>query len=189
MQITVQQYIASQIIIAISYTCLGLTYCSKKRKIILALSFLANFTNACAYLLLGAYTSASMCAISIARDIVFIIDEKINGKSEKTTKKDVFILMGVYAVSAISIILTFNGWKSLLYAVASMLYTYSIWQKNNKVYRLMGILCHIIVIIESVAIKSIAGLILQSIVLICTIIMFIKSKNEEKRHKIKGVKI
>ena len=179
MQITVQQYIASQIIIAISYTCLGLTYCSKKRKIILILSFLANITNACAYLLLGAYTSASMCAISITRDIVFIIDEKINGKSNKIVKKDVFILIGVYIVSIISIILTFNGWKSLLYAVASMLYTYSIWQKDNKVYRLMGILCHIIVIIESVAIKSIVGLILQSIVLVCTIIMYIKSKNEE----------
>lgn len=181
MQITVQQYIASQIIIAISYTCLGLTYCFKKRKIILILSFLANFTNACAYLLLGAYTSASMCAISITRDIVFIIDEKINGKTKKIVKKDVFILIGVYIVSIISIILTFNGWKSLIYAIATMLYTYSIWQKDNKVYRLMGILCHIIVIIESVAIKSIAGLVLQSIVLVCTIIMFIKSKNEEKQ--------
>lgn len=181
MQITIQQYITSQIIIAISYTCLGLTYCSKKRKIVLTLSFLANFTNACAYLLLGAYTSASMCAISIARDIVFIIDEKINGKNKKIVKKDVFILIGVYIVSIISIILTFNAWKSLIYAIATMLYTYSIWQKDNKVYRLMGILCHSIVIIESVAIKSIAGLVLQSIVLVCTIIMFIKSKNEEKQ--------
>lgn len=183
MQITNQQYIISQIIIAISYTCLGLTYCSKKRKIILTLSFLANFTNACAYLLLGAYTSASMCAISIARDIVFIIDEKINEKSEKTTKKDVFILIGVYIVSIMAIILTFNGWKSLLYAVASMLYTYSIWQKNNKIYKFIGIPCYIIVIIESIAIKSILGLVLQSIVLVCTVIMFIKSKNEEKQLK------
>lgn len=183
MQITVQQYIASQIIIAISYTCLGLTYCSKKRKIILILSFLANFTNACAYLLLGAYTSASMCAISIGRDIVFIIDEKINGKNNKIVKKDVFILIGVYIVAIISIILTFNGWESLLYAVASMLYTYSIWQKNNKMYKFLGIPCYIIVIIESIVIKSVLGLILQSIVLVCTIIMFIKTKNEEKQLK------
>lgn len=183
MQITNQQYIISQIIIAISYTCLGLTYCSKKRKIILTLSFLANFTNACAYLLLGAYTSASMCAISFVRDIVFIIDEKINGKSKKTTKKDVFILIGVYIVSIISIILTFNGWKSLLYAVASMLYTYSIWQKNNKIYKFIGIPCYIIVIIESIAIKSVLGLVLQSIVLVCTVIMFIKSKKDEKQLK------
>lgn len=183
MQITVQQYIASQIIIAISYTCLGLTYCSKKRKIILILSFFANFTNACAYLLLGAYTSASMCAISIARDIVFIVDEKINGKNNKIVKKDVFILIGVYIVAIISIILTFNGWKSLLYAVASMLYTYSIWQKNNQMYKLLGIPCYIIVIIESIVIKSVLGLILQSIVLVCTIIMFIKTKNEEKQLK------
>ena len=184
MQITNQQYIISQIIIATSYTCLGLTYCSKKRKIILTLSFLANFTNACAYLLLGAFTSASMCAVSIGRDIIFIIDEKINGKSEKIAKKDIFILIGVYAISMISIILTFNGWKSLLYAVASMLYTYSIWQKNNKIYKFLGIPCYMIVIIESIVIKSILGLVLQSIALVGTIVMFRKSQNEEKQHSI-----
>lgn len=179
MQMTTQ-YIISQIIIAISYTCLMLTYCLKKRKVILLLSFLANFTNACAYLLLGAVTSASMCAVSIGRDVLFLIDEKIHGKSKKTAKKDILMLIGVYIVSIISVIITFSGWKSLLYAAATMLYTYSIWQKDNRIYRCLGIPCHIITIIESIAIKSIVALIFQSILLISTIVMFRKSKEQEK---------
>ena len=182
MEITIQ-YIFSQIAIIFVYLFLILTYCVKNRKIILGLSLGSNLLNALAFILLGAYTSASMCAISIGRDIVFIIDEKINGKNNKIVKKDVFILIGVYIVAIISIIFTFNGWESLLYAVASMLYTYSIWQKNNKMYKLLGIPCYIIVIIESIVIKSVLGLILQSIVLVCTIIMFIKTKNEEKQLK------
>ena len=177
MQITTQ-YIISQIIIIISYTCLTLTYCAKKRKIILILSFLANFSNACAYLLLNAYTSAAMCGIYILRDIIFIIDEKINGKSSQITKKDIGILAVVYAISIISIVLTFKGWGGLLYATASMLYTYSIWQKNNKIYKFMGVPCHILVILESIYIKSIFGFILQFIVLTSTIIGIHKEKKE-----------
>jgi len=174
-------YIASQIVTIFVYIFLSLTYCVKSRRLILGFSFTSNFLNAIAFILLGAYTSSAMCAISILRDIIFLIDEKINGKSDKITKKDVGILALIYGICAVAITLTYKGTLTLLYATGSMLYTYSIWQKDNKVYRLMGILCHSIVIIESVAIKSIAGLVLQSTVLVCTIIMFIKSKNEEKQ--------
>ena len=126
------QYIASQIVTIFVYVFLSLTYCIKNRKLILAFSFLSNFLNSIAFILLGAYTSASMCAISIFRDIVFLIDEKINGKSNKITKKDIAILVLIYGISIISIIFTFKGFLTLLYAAGSMLYTYSIWQKNNK---------------------------------------------------------
>lgn len=180
MQITTQ-YIISQIITIFSYSCLAATYCIKKRKAILILSFLANFLNICAYFLLGAYTSSAMCGISILRDIIFIIDEKINGKSEKITKKDIYILIGVYAISIVSILLTFKGFKSLMYTVAVMLYTYSIWQKNNKIYRYLGIPCGILVLLDCIYIQSIFGIILQSIVVICIMIGAYKSRKEQKQ--------
>ena len=182
MEITTQ-YILSQIITIISYTCLAVTYCIKKRKTILVLSFSANFLNACAYFLLNAYTSSLMCGVSILRDIVFIIDAKINGKSDKIAKKDIFILIGVYAVSLAAIAITFKGFGSLMYTAAAMLYTYSIWQKNNKIYRYLGILCGILVILDCIYIKSIFGFILQSIVVTCTIIGVIRSRKEERTPK------
>ena len=103
------QYIASQIVTIFVYIFLSLTYCVKNRKLILGFSFLSNFLNCVAFILLNAYTSAAMCAISIFRDIVFIIDQKINGKSDKITKKDYAILALIYGISIISIILTFKG--------------------------------------------------------------------------------
>ena len=118
-----------------------------------------------------------MCAISIFRDIIFLIDEKINGKGDKITKKDVAILAFVYGICAMAIACTFEAPLTLLYATASMLYTFSIWQKNNKLYRFLGIPATLIVIVDSIIIKSVFGVILQCIVLITSIVGFVSHKD------------
>jgi len=176
------QYILSQVVIIFVYLFLSLTYCVKSRKLILTFSFLSNFLNSIAFILLGAYTSSAMCAISIFRDIIFLIDEKINGKSDKITKKDVALLALVYGICAIAITCTFNGISSLLYATGSMLYTFSIWQKNNKLYRFMGIPVTLIVIVDSILLKSIFGVILQGVVLITSIVGFSRTENKAENH-------
>ena len=178
------EYILSQIIIIFVYIFLSLTYCVKNRKLILAFSFLSNFLNAIAFVLLKAYTSSIMCGISILRDIIFIIDQNINGKSNVISRKDIGILAFIYSLSLISIISTFNGFLSLLYAAGSMLYTYSIWQKNNRVYRFLGIVVTVIVIFDSINIKSISGVILQGVVLITSIIGYISVMKEEKDRRV-----
>lgn len=176
-------YVLSQIVTIFVYIFLSLTYCVKSRKLILGFSFLSNFLNSIAFILLGAYTSSAMCAISILRDIIFLIDEKINGKSNKITKKDIGLLAIVYGICGIAIICTFKGPLTLLYATASMLYTFSIWQKNNKLYRFMGIPVTLIVIIDSIIIKSIFGVILQVIVLITSIMgFFSQTKNKKDKY-------
>ena len=174
------QYILSQVVIIFVYLFLSLTYCVKSRRLILAFSFLSNFLNSIAFILLGAYTSSAMCAISIFRDIIFLIDEKINGKSAKITKKDIALLALVYGICTIAIISTFNGFSSLLYATGSMLYTFSIWQKNNKLYRFMGIPVTLIVIVDSILLKSIFGVILQGVVLIVSIAGFVSQKENKE---------
>lgn len=174
-------YVLSQIVTIFVYIFLSLTYCVKSRKLILAFSFTSNFLNAIAFILLGAYTSSAMCAISIFRDIIFLINEKINGKSDKITKKDVAILALIYGICIIAIACTFKGLLTLLYATGSMLYTFSIWQKNNKLYRFLGIPVTLIVIVDSIIIKSIFGVILQCVVLITSIVGFIShTENKEK---------
>lgn len=179
MELTVT-YILSQIVTIFVYVFLSLTYCVKNRKVILVFSFTSNFLNAIAFILLGAYTSAAMCAISILRDIIFLIDEKINGKSKKITKKDIVILAFIYTLSIISIVITFKGFLTLLYAIASLIYTFSVWQKNNKIYRLLGIPVILISLCDSIYIKSIFGVILQTVVLITSIAGFITSVMKER---------
>lgn len=175
MSLTIQ-YIASQIVTIFVYIFLASTYCLKNRKAILACSFISNFLNAIAFILLNAYTSAAMCVISIFRDILFIIDQKINGKSNKITKKDIALLVLIYGISVVSIIFTYKGPLSLLYAAGSMLYTFSIWQKNTKLYRFLGIPVTLIVICDSINIKSVFGVILQGIVLVTSIRGYIAYK-------------
>lgn len=177
------QYIASQIIVIFVYVFLSLTYVVKNRKLLIAFSFMSNFLNAITFILLGSYTSSAMCAISIFRDIVFLIDEKINGKSKVITKKDIVLISIIYSLSLISIIATYNGPLSLLYACGSMLYTYSIWQKNTKLYRFMGIPVTLIVIVDSIVIKSVFGVVLQGVVLVTSCIGFFSNKEKEE-HKI-----
>jgi len=173
------QYILSQIATIFVYILLSLTYCVKSRKMILAFSFSANFLNSIAFILLGAYTSSAMCAISIFRDVIFIIDEKLNGKSDKITKKDVALLVLVYVICIIAICATFKGPSTLMYTIASMLYTFSIWQKDNKIYRVLGIPVILISILDSIIIKSIFGVILQGIVLITSIVGVYSHKKEK----------
>ena len=173
-------YILSQVIIIIVHVFFALTYCVKNRKLILAFSFISNFLNSIAFILLGAYTSAAMCAISIFRDILFILNEKKYGKSDKITKRDVALLALIYGISIISIILTFRGFWTLMYTAASMIYTYSIWQKNNALYRFLGIPINLISICDSIYIKSIFGVVLQCVVLITSTLGFISYIKENK---------
>ncbi|MBR3881749.1 MAG: YgjV family protein [Clostridia bacterium] len=177
------QYIASQIIVIFVYVFLSLTYVVKNRKWIIVFSFMSNFLNAITFILLGSYTSSAMCAISILRDIIFLIDERINGKSKVITKKDMVLISFIYSLNLISIYFTYNGPLSLLYACGSMLYTYSIWQKNTKIYRFMGIPVTLIVIVDSIVIKSVFGAILQGVVLITSCIGYFSNK-DSKENKI-----
>jgi len=181
------QYVLSQIVTIFVYIFLSLTYCVKSRRLILAFSFTSNFLNIVAFFLLGAYTSSAMCAISILRDIIFIIDERINGKSDKITKKDVGILLFVYSICGVAIASTYKGPLTLLYATASMMYTYSIWQKNNKLYRFFGIPVTLIVIVDSIIIKSVFGALLQGVVLITSIAGFaLQNNNKENITDVRG---
>ena len=118
------------------------------------------------------------------------LDEKVNGKSDKITKKDIALLMFVYGICAIAIVCTFKGPLTLLYATGSMIYTYSIWQKNNKLYRFLGIPVTLIVIVDSIIIKSIFGVILQCVVLITSIVGFTsQTQNKEDLQPVENVNL
>ena len=71
-----------------------------------------------------------------------------------------------------------------MYAMASMIYTFSIWQKNNRVYRFLGIPANLLAICDSIFIKSISGLIFQSVVLISSTIGYFSHKENKEENSI-----
>ena len=62
-----------------------------------------------------------------------------------------------------------------------MLYTYSVWQKKTSIYKLLGIPVGILWILYNIYVQSIFGIILESLLLICSTTGYIL---EVKKNKI-----
>lgn len=175
-------YILSQIFTIIMYALLALTYYAKDRRRVLVINFLSIIANCIAYIFLNAWSGLAMCIVALIRNIIFLVDEKKNGKREKNNKTDIIILVILYSISVISAVFTYEGFFSLLSVLATMMYTYSVWQKNTTIYKILGIPVGITWMVYNIYIFSIFGVILESILLICSItgyLLEIKRKNEE----------
>jgi hypothetical protein len=178
MEITTQ-YIISQIFTVISYMLLASTYQVKNRKAVLTLNLLGQLSFVIAYSLLGAWSGLTMTLLAIIRNIIFIVDENKNGKREKINKSDIIILIILYVISIISAIYTYDGFLSLFSVFATMLYTFSVWQKKTSIYKILGIPIGILWILYNTYIMSIFGIILESVLFIYSITGYIL----EKRNK------
>ena len=104
---------------------MAITYYAKDRKTVLSLSFLSIITNSLEYVFLNAYSGMAMCILALIRNIIFLIDEKKNGKREKNNAKDICILVVLYIIAVIFAIFTYEGFFSLLSVFATVIYTYS----------------------------------------------------------------
>lgn len=184
MELTIN-YILSQVFTIIVYALLALSYYAKDRKKVLIISFLSLVANVIAYILLSAWSGLAMCLVAIVRNILFLVDEKKNGVKEKVDKKDIVILIVLYLISIVSAIFTYEGFLSLLSVFATMLYTFSVWQKKTNIYKLLGIPIGILWIAYNFYIMSIFGVILESILLICSMTGYwLEIKNSKKRREI-----
>lgn len=172
MELTVT-YILSQIFTIITYVLLAITYYAKDRKTVLTISFLSLIANGLAYAFLNAYSGLAMCVIALIRNIIFLVDERKYGNRDYINKKDIIILVLLYIISIISAVFTYDGPLSLLSVIATMLYTYSVWQKKTKIYKLLGIPIGVLWILYNIYVKSIFGIILETILLICSITGYI----------------
>lgn len=177
------EYIISQIFVVFAYICLASTYVIKGRKkvLILSLSFLilimaSNF-------LLAAFTGLAMTGISIFRNILLLIRNKYK-KTKKNQFIDYLILFLIYALIIIFAIITYDGWLSLFAPFATSIFTFSIWQTNQKVYDLLGIPMSASWVVYNSFIFSLFAIILESLML-CTISIsaFIKYSKKQKTKK------
>lgn len=176
-------YILSQVFTIITYALLALTYYAKDRKKVLTLSFLSLIANGIAYIFLSAWTGFAMCIVALIRNIIFLIDEKKNGKREEINKTDIIILIFLYTTSIIFAIFTYDGFLSLLSVFATCLYTFSVWQKKTNIYKLLGIPIGVLWILYNIYIKSIFGIILETILLICSITGYLLEIKKENNNK------
>ena len=170
-------YTISQIFVVLGYLLLGVSYCLKSRKTILIVSLASLVSSYFAYLFLNAYSGMAMMILAIIRNLIFIGENKKNN-SDKISYKDWLILVFLYIVTIIFAFFTYKGIGSMISIVASMVYTYSVWQKKENLYKILGIPASILWIMYNVYIKSIFGIILEFALLIFEIINVIRIKKE-----------
>lgn len=160
-------YIISQIITVIYFGILSLSYLLKNREHILLANFFAHIGQIIAMAMLNGATGAAMAFIMMLRDLAFLIQEKKHIK-----KLEVPILIVTIILIVVLTSYTYNGPISLLSVGATLCTTFALWQKNVKRYKLMGIIAGSLWLAYNVFIVSIMGMILQTILVVCSIIGF-----------------
>ncbi|MBQ6991542.1 MAG: YgjV family protein [Clostridia bacterium] len=174
-------YIASQILVIIVYVCLCTTYFLKDRKKILILNLFAHIIQAISFLLLGGMTGVAMNGVYVARDILFITEK--NKDTKAVTKKDIIILVCFILLIIIFTLFTYDGLLSLLSVIATIISTFAIWQKNTKLYKVLGIPTSIAWLGYHISLNSVFAITLEGVLLISTIIGYILEVLKNKKNK------
>ena len=169
-------YLLSQAFIILNYVFLVITYQLKKKEKILLFNIASQISAGLSYICLGAYTGLAMTIISILRNIIFIINEKKNGVTNKTTTNEILMLLVIYALTVVLSVITFKGFFSLMSVFATMLYTFSVWQKSTRIYKILGIPVSVLWICYNIYIGSIFGIILEFILMTSAVIGFTRDK-------------
>jgi len=170
-------YIISQVLSLVVYSLFCLSYFQNKKCHVLISNIGAHTLQTIAFLLIGGYTGMAMDIILILRDTFFYREEKSQKESSMTRKR--IILFFFVTVIIVSTIFTYNGFLSLLSVFATLISTYAIWQNKVEVYRFLGIPVSMLWLGYQISLKAIFAIILESILLISTIIGYIKGKNNK----------
>lgn len=155
-------YILSQVFAIIYYILFDITYYMKNKKNILLLGVIGIFIHSISYALLGGWSAVAMGIVAVLRNIIFIFEEK-------KEKKNKIILYILFLITIISGIFTYDSIFSIFPVIATILYTYSIWQKNIRKYKLIGIITGILFVTYNIYVQSIFGIIAEFILTLCSL--------------------
>ena len=114
-------YIISQILVIIYYLIYSWTFHLKDSNKILIVGIIATIISSISYVLLNAYTGMAMCLVAIIRNLLFAKD-----------KKKTLNLTLIFILKIIAFIFTFDSYFCLFNIIATLIYTYALWQKIQR---------------------------------------------------------
>lgn len=167
-------YIISQVFAVLAMLSVGISYQFKNKKIILILCIIYSTCYSLEYLLLGAMAGVAMNFVSVIRNVWFYI----NARKERKNGIGVFIALYIIIIGLGA--LTYDGICSLIPTVATLLFTFSVWQDNNKVYRWLSLPISALWITYNICYKSLFGVIAELILLIFEIVGIVRIIREKK---------
>ena len=140
----------------------------KNKKNLLLMQVIANGIYGIEYLLLGAFSAASMNFLSFLRLLVYYFYALLNIKMPK------WILFVFIALVLLFGIITYDGLISLLPIIITVLYTYAFWQNNLNVARIIYIVAAIIWIYYNYEVGAYVGIIGNALEITTGLISLIK---------------
>lgn len=173
------RYISSQIIYIISNIFSGSTFHAKRRKRVLVLNSIAQVGFMLSYMLLKAWSGVASSVVSLIRNLLFMTTLNKEPNRKEINKTDIFILVTIYVLIMILSIFTYKDIFSLLPLIATMLYTYSVCQKNVKTYKILGIPMQILWLIYAISIMSISAIVIEATMLVNCIWAFYKLRKKK----------
>lgn len=105
---------------------------NNNKVLILIFQIFANIFYGLQYLTLGLFSAGLMSCVSLIRCLIFFYFEKKRG-----IITPIYWLIILTIVPIIISCFTFTGWISLIPIIATILYTYAIWQKNLTRFRVI----------------------------------------------------
>ena len=171
-------YFFSQLLVLIAYIICGIAFLQKKQIKIMLFVSLFNFLILIQYSLLNATMGIISNAINIIRNVVFIINLKLNRKNPK-------ILLIIFFLSTIILTTIFYSSPIDIFPCAiALVGTFSYWINNTKILRICNIFCSVCYIIYALPIKSYITIISETYLIVTTIIGYMKhecTKNTIKK--------
>lgn len=161
-------YIFSQILVVLYYLIYSGTFHLKEKNKILLLGSFATLLSALSYFLLQAYTGIAMCLVAIIRNIWF---------SKSKSKRSLII---IYLITVLLSVFSYQNIFSILNILATIIYTYSLWQESTKKYKLLGIIVNGLMIVYDISIQSIMGVLFMIVSFVSSIIGYYK-ENDKKQ--------
>ena len=135
---------------------------------------IANGIYGIEYLLLGAFSAASMNFLSFLRLLVYYFYALLNIKMPK------WILFVFITLVLLFGIITYDGLISLLPIIITVLYTYAFWQNNLNVARIIYIVAAIIWIYYNYEVGAYVGIIGNILEITTGLISLIKYRGGKK---------
>ena len=163
-------YVLSQLFIVVAYSLFGMSYIAQNRKTILVCSSCSLVAEAVGYILLFAWGGLAMVVIAAIRNLLFFGQTKLLEKRPDLKRFEWVSLAFVWLLGVVGAVITWNGILGTFAIVAGMIYAYSIWQKNDKVYDVLGIFACVFLIIYNVFIGSLFGVIMETILMLWIIL-------------------
>lgn len=169
-------YIASQICVIFAVLTLGFSYLTKDKTKIMIFVTMTSVFYGVEYLFLGAFAGVAVNAISIIRNIWFYINAK------KNNKNSVWVLITLSILLVVCGMITYVNVFSIIPIVATIMFTYSVWQNNYRIYRYMAVPMSIMWIIYNLICGSILGTIAETVMLVFEIIGIISMLSDKSKN-------